>query len=96
MGCVKFLDHLDAGAAVFRDLINVSAFHKAHTDLRMPKAISRAPVPVAVKLEFRTSQNPVEQFDVVAGKYRIRRKEASAILCRAGLDTSPPQSPWRA
>ena len=31
MRCVVFLDHLDAGAAVFGDLIDVGAFHQAET-----------------------------------------------------------------
>ena len=46
MGCVVFLDHLDAGAAVFCDLIDVRAFHEAHANICMAQAVSGAPVPV--------------------------------------------------
>ena len=66
--CIKLLDHFHAGAAVFCDLIDVSAFHEAHADVGMAKAVGGAPVPVAVKLEFCSGENPVEQLDVVAGK----------------------------
>jgi hypothetical protein len=69
--CVKFLDHFDAGAAVLGNLVNVSAFHEAHADVGMTQTVGGAPVPVAVRLEFGPGENPVEQFDVIAGKNRI-------------------------
>ena len=71
MGGVKLLDHLDAGAAVFGDLIDVGAFHEVHTDVGMAKAVGHAPVPVAVELGAR--ENPVEQLNVVAGKHVLHR-----------------------
>jgi hypothetical protein len=37
---VVFLGHLDAGAAVLCDLINVSALHEMHTDVSVAQAVS--------------------------------------------------------
>ena len=34
-----FLDHLDAGAAVLRDLADIGPFHQAQTDVCVPQAI---------------------------------------------------------
>jgi hypothetical protein len=70
---VEFLDHLDAGAAVLGDLIDVGPFHEPHANVRMSQAISRAPVTVAVKLELCPPEDAVEQLDVIAWKYRIGR-----------------------
>jgi hypothetical protein len=70
---VEFLDHLDAGAAVLRNLIDVGAFHEAHADVGVAKAVGGAPVPVAVELEFGPSQNAVEQLDVIPRKDMIGR-----------------------
>src|SRR5438128_2692097 len=38
VGRVVFLDHLDTGAAVLRDLINVRAFDETQADVGVPKA----------------------------------------------------------
>ena len=46
---VVFLDHLDAGPAVFGDLIDVGPFHQAHTDVGVPQAVGRAAVAVTVE-----------------------------------------------
>ncbi len=36
VGSVKLLDHLDAGAAILRYLVNVGALHEAHANVRVP------------------------------------------------------------
>ena len=63
MGGVEFLDHLDAGAAVFGDLVNVGAFHEAHADISMAKAVGGAPVPVPVEFELGAAENAVEELN---------------------------------
>lgn len=42
MRCVIFFDHLDAGAAVFGDLVDVGAFHQAETYICVPQAVRRS------------------------------------------------------
>jgi hypothetical protein len=37
---VEFLDHLDAGAAVLGDLVDVGAFHETHADIGVAKAVN--------------------------------------------------------
>jgi len=49
MDRVVLLNHLDAGTAVFCDLIDVGAFHQAHTDVGVAQAVSRARFAVAVE-----------------------------------------------
>jgi len=50
MPSVKLLDHLDAGAAVLCDLINVCAFEQSKADIGMPQAVAGADVAIAVEL----------------------------------------------
>src|ERR1019366_2127517 len=68
---VVLLDHLDTGAAVLRDLIDVGAFHKAHADIGVAQAISRARFTVAVEFKIRPRKNIVEELDVIPGEYLI-------------------------
>ena len=70
---VEFLDHLDAGAAVLRDLINVRAFHEAHTDVSVAQAVGGARVPVAIKFKFRPGEDSIEEFDMISRKDEISR-----------------------
>src|SRR5580658_2640107 len=48
---VIFLDHLDAGPAVFGDLVDVGAFHQAETYICVPQAVSRSRQAFAVEPE---------------------------------------------
>ena len=57
---VILLDHLDAGAAVLGDLVDVGAFHEPHTDIGMPQAVSSARIAIAVRLELRPFEHTVE------------------------------------
>ena len=63
-----FLDHLDAGAAVLGDLINVRAFHQPKADIRVPKTVGGASIAVSILLESCSFQYSVEELDVVAWK----------------------------
>jgi hypothetical protein len=71
MSGVEFLDHFHARAAVLRDLINVCAFHQAHADVSVTKAVRGPPVSVAIKLQLRARENPIEQLDVIAVENRV-------------------------
>lgn len=46
VGDVELLDHLDAGAAVFGDLVDIGALHQAQAYVHVPQAVSGAPVAV--------------------------------------------------
>src|ERR1700722_14800180 len=48
---VEFLDHLDARAAVLRDLVDVGAFEEAEADVGVPEAVCGALVAVAIDLK---------------------------------------------
>ena len=48
---VIFLDHLDAGAAVLGDLINISAFEQSEADIGMPQTVTGADMPIAVEFQ---------------------------------------------
>ena len=73
MGRVIFFDHLYAGPAVLGDLINVCAFKKAQTNVGVAKAVGRARIIVAIKLELRARENPIEELDVISGEDAICR-----------------------
>ena len=48
---VELLDHLDARAAVLRDLVDVGAFEEAEADVGVPEAVCGALVAVAIDLK---------------------------------------------
>ena len=73
MGGVVFLDHLNAGAAVLRDLINVRAFHETQADVGVPQAVGRAGLSFTVFLEAFFVQDRVEELPVGLRKNRIGR-----------------------
>ena len=81
MGCVKFLDHFNACAAVFCDLIDVRPFHQAQTDVGVPKAVGCATVsiPVKFKIKFVKNDADVQSYDAEMSadyKSRIARLES--------------------
>ena len=76
VGGVESLDHLDTGAAVFRNLINVGSFHEPHTDVGVSKAVGRTSVAIAISFQVGAIEYTVKQLDVIAGKHEVgsRRK----------------------
>src|ERR1700691_4808901 len=68
VGGVVFLDHLDAGAAVLRDLINVRAFHETQADVGVPQAVGRAGLSFTVLLQIFLVKDGVEKLPVGLGK----------------------------
>ncbi len=73
MGGVEFLDHLHAGPAVLGDLVNIGALHQPQAYIRVPQAVSRPRLAIAVHLEVVLGQYTVEQFQVAAGEHLIGR-----------------------
>lgn len=74
MGGVVFLDHLDAGATVLRDLINVRAFHETQADVGVPQAIGRAGLSLTIFLEAFFVQDGVEELAVGLRKNPVGRQ----------------------
>src|ERR1039458_2556688 len=70
---IVFLDHLDAGAAVFGDLVDVRAFHEAETYICVPQAGSPARSFVAVKAEIFLFQNRLEKLALPFWKNEVGR-----------------------
>jgi len=61
-GRIVFLNHLDAGAAVLGDLVDVRALHQAQADVSMPQAIGSSRPSVSVQLEILFVENRIEKF----------------------------------
>jgi hypothetical protein len=68
MGRVVLLNHLDAGAAVLGDLIDVSTFHEAKADTAVPKAVSGSGPAVTVEAEPLLFKDPFEKLSMVLWK----------------------------
>ncbi len=68
---IVFLDHLDAGAAIARDSVDVRAFHQAETDVSVAKRIDRSRLAVAIELEIGLVENAVEELHVIAGEHLV-------------------------
>src|ERR1017187_9848435 len=73
VGSVVFLDHLNAGAAVLRNLVYVRAFHETQADVGMPEAISSTGLSFAVFFEAFFVEDRVEKLSVDLGENRISR-----------------------
>ena len=70
---VILLNHLDTGAAVFGDLVDVGTFHQAQTDVRMPQAVGRSRPAVAVEPEIFLVQNRLEELALPFRKNKVCR-----------------------
>src|ERR1017187_3076953 len=73
VGGVVFLDHLNAGAAVLRDLINVRALHQTQADVGVPQAVGRAGLSFTVFLEAFFVQDGVEELPVGLWENQVGR-----------------------
>jgi hypothetical protein len=68
-----FLDHLDAGTAVFGDLVDVGPFHKAQTDVSVPQAVSRSRPSFTIDPEILLVQDRLEKLALPFRKNEVRR-----------------------
>src|ERR1700730_11349609 len=73
VGGVVFLDHLDTGAAVLRNLIYVRAFHETQADVGVPQAIGCSVLSLTIFLEAFFVQDSVEELPMGLWKNRIGR-----------------------
>lgn len=58
---VVLFDHLDAGAAVLRDLVDVCTIHQAHADVSVAQAVRTPPASFAVELQSELAKNCIHQ-----------------------------------
>ncbi len=63
---VEFLNHLDAGTTIFRNLIDVGAFHQSHTNIGVPQAVRRTRIAVAVAFQAGPVKHAIKQLYVVS------------------------------
>src|SRR6266849_4711486 len=80
MGCVVFLDHLDAGAAVFGDLVDVGTFHQAQTYIRVPEAVGRSGSAFTVQSEVLLVEDRLEKLALPFRKDEVRGKRKAQFL----------------
>ena len=60
MGGIELFDHLNGGAAVLRDLINVGAFHETQTDIGVSQRVGRPAQSFPIKLQIEFIQHGIE------------------------------------
>jgi hypothetical protein len=70
---VIFLDHLDAGAAVFGDLVDVGTFHQAETYICVPQTVSRSRSAFTIEPEIFLVQDRGEQLALPLRKNEVCR-----------------------
>ncbi len=73
MGGVVLLDHLDAGAAVFGDLVDVGTFHQAQTYICVPEAVGRSRSPFTIQSEVFLVEDRLEKLALPFRKDEVRR-----------------------
>ena len=64
---VILFDHLDTGAAVSGDLLDVGPFHQAQTDVSMPQAVGGSLPALAVEPEVLLFQDRLEKLALPFG-----------------------------
>jgi hypothetical protein len=77
---IVFLNHLDAGAAVFGDLVDVRTFQQAPTNVCVPQAVSPARSAIAVNAEIFLVQNRLEKFALPFRKNEVCRFRQAQFL----------------
>ncbi|MEA3011603.1 MAG: hypothetical protein QOD42_148, partial [Sphingomonadales bacterium] len=83
----EVFDHLDAGAAVFGDLVDVGALHQAEADV--PQAVEGSALAFAIGLQSELVQERIEQLALQARKQRIGRLAVLRSLRRRKGITAP-------
>jgi len=66
------LNHLDAGAAILGDLVNVGALHEPQANVRMPETVCGATVAVAVEFQPFLCKDGIEQRMMGEGEQPVR------------------------
>ncbi len=73
---VVFLDHLNAGAAVLGDLVDVRTFHQAQADIGVAEAVSGARLALTVDFRFSSSRIALKSS---CGHFGKRRSVGSGL-----------------
>lgn len=77
---VVFLDHLDAGATVFRNLIDVGPLHQPETDVGMSQAVAGSRVSLATMFHAEFVEERVEEFTLNLWEQELIRPHAVPLL----------------
>ena len=59
---VELFDHLDTGAAVFSDLVDVGALHQPQADVGMPQTVGGAGSAVTIEAKILFVEDSLEEF----------------------------------
>ena len=70
---IMLLDHLDAGAAIARNRIDVGSLHQPQTDVGVSQAVGGARLAVAINLEVLALEQRIEQLDMIAREHLVGR-----------------------
>jgi hypothetical protein len=82
MGGVELFDHLDAGAAVFGDLVDVRAFHEAETNVGVAEAVGGSRAAFTIGSEVFLVEDRIEKLALPLRKDEVCRSR-KAPLSRA-------------
>ena len=79
---VVFLDHLDTGAAVLSDLVDVGTFHQAQADVRMPQTVGRTGSSFAVKAKILFVEDGFEKLALPLRKNKVSRSRRAPLFAK--------------
>src|SRR5271157_442851 len=90
---VILLDHLDAGAAVFGDLVDVGAFHQAQADIRVPQAGGCSRPAFTIEPEVFLFQDRVEKLALPFRKNKVCRLRKAPLFGAVVIGVWPLLAP---
>jgi hypothetical protein len=79
---IVFLDHLDAGAAVFSDLVDVGALHQPQAYICMPQTVRRTRSASPVEPKIFLVEDGLEKFALPFRKEEVRRSRPAPLCAR--------------
>jgi len=86
---VEFLDHLDGGAAVLGDLVDVGAFHQPQADIGMPQRMGRPPLTFPVELHLEFIEHGIEVMLPQIRKQQVGGPGQGKLLRTGGSGAAP-------
>src|SRR5215471_9906658 len=84
---VIFLDHLDAGAAVLGDLVDIRTLHQSQADVRMTQTVRCARTAFTIKAQMFLIQDGLKKFPLP-----FRKKQVGLVEVFASLQQTEPSS----
>lgn len=73
MPAIVFFDHLDAGAAILSNLIDVRAFEQAKANVCMPQTVTGADMTIAVEFQIQLIEDGIHQLARRLPEYLVGR-----------------------